>query len=429
MRIALAADIAAGATDDDYYLYYGNPAPATPVPSLSETNVYLWYDDASVDRSASYLRGRIDNWHGSGWDDSLAWNAAGYYEYDNGNNFTSGYMRLVGERDVYVEAEFFHTGCYDQNITTGLLVRGVSQGGGSNLNSSNHYFASTRAEFPGAGCTANGYSHDGDIVARNRQSTEVDGPNPPDVVPNVWRRQGLAAWTIAPTRLAFWDEDSSASWAAPGFPSPANLHVAGTSSATIELGGFAGIMTSQDRGRLRNVLIRRYVEPEPLVVLVTQRQPVDVVLQKDVETVFDPVNNTTNPKAIPGSYVDYRITATNNGPGFADADSLVITDELPAGVSLFVGDLGAPGSGPVEFSDASGGAPSGLTFDYGGRGDLGDDVEFSQDGSDWNYVPQPDAQGFDSAVRFVRISPGGEFQGAVLPPQPSFELRLRVRVD
>ena len=88
IRFMLAADIPANGSDDNYYLYYNNAAPAAVLP-LTTTNVYLWYDDASIDRSGQYVRGRIDNWHGSGWDDSLAWNAAGYYTYDNGE--CSGY--------------------------------------------------------------------------------------------------------------------------------------------------------------------------------------------------------------------------------------------------------------------------------------------------------------------------------------------------
>ena len=31
--------------------------------------------------------------------------------------------------------------------------------------------------------------------------------------------------------------------------------------------GFAGVMTAQDIGRFRNLVIRRYVEPEPTVTI------------------------------------------------------------------------------------------------------------------------------------------------------------------
>jgi len=429
IRFALVADIPASTTDDNYYLYYNNSAPAA-LPAMTETSVYLWYDNASIDRSASYIRGRIDSWHGSGWDNSLAWNAAGYYTYDTGNNSTSGYRRDVDERDIYVEAEFFHTGCYPNNITTGLLTRGIIASGTLGSEESDHYYASNRGEFPGgAACDAGGYSHDGDIMRAERGTIAVDGPNPPDVVANVWRRQALASWLINPTNATFWDEDNTASWAALGFPSGANVQVSGTDATDAEGRGFAAVMTAQDIARVRNILIRRYIDPEPGLVLTAETQPPALILQKTLLTVYDPFNLTTNPKAIPGSWVDYTITASNSAAGEVDNDSTEITDPLPANVGLFVGDLGGAGSGPVEFTDGAGAASSGLTYTFGGLADLSDDVDFSIDGVDYTYVPTPDIDGFDTSVRYVRINPNGTFLGTTTPTPTTFDLRIRVRVQ
>jgi len=426
VRFALVSAIAASSVEDNYYVYFDNASPAASVP-LSTTNVYLWYDDASVNRSGSYVRGRVDNWHGVGWDNSLGWNPAGFYTYDNGDNFTSGYRRAIDERDVLAEAEFFHTGCYQLNITTGMLVRGIIQSGSGASESSNHYYASNRGEYPG--CTTNGYTHDGDIVSGNRTTTAINGPNPPDIASNTWRRQGLAANGINPTSATFWDEDITAAWSALGFPAPANVQVAGTHANDNEGRGFAAIMTAQDRGRFRNVVFRRYVQPEPALALTAETQPPDILLQKNVATVFDPVNATVNPKAIPGSWVDYTITTSNRGIGSVDSDSIVITDPLPASAAMFVGDLAVPGSGPVEFTDGAGAMTSGLGFNYGGLSDLTDDVEFSTDGVNFNYIPIPDADGFDAAVRFVRITPSGAFNGASVATPALFDLRIRVRVQ
>lgn len=427
IRFALVADIAASGNDDNYYIYYDNPAPAA-LPAMTPTNVYLWFDDASVDRSASYIRGRVDNWHGNGWDNSLAWNPGGFYTYDTGDNFTSGYRRAIDERDVFAEAEFFHSGCYQLNITTGLLVRGIIQSGTLGSESSNHYYASNRGEYP-SGCTAGGYNHDGDIVTGNRQTTAINGPNPPDVVPNVWRRQALATWLVNPTNATFWDEDLSANWAALGFPDASNVQVTGSDANDDEGRGFAAVMTAQDIARVRNVLFRRYVEPEPALALTPETQPPSLVLQKTVLTVFDPVNLTTNPKAIPGSWVDYTITTSNSGRGEVDDDTLVVTDPLPANAALFVGDLVGPGSGPVEFIDGPGASSSGLTYTWGGLADPGDDVEFSTDGVTWTYVPVPDADGFDAAVRYIRVNPAGIFLGTTTATPTTFDLRFRLRVQ
>lgn len=428
VRFSLVANIGASSNDDNYYLYYDN-ASAGAAPGVNTTNVYLWFDDAQIDRSASYVRGRIDNWHGNGWDNSLAWNAGGYYTYDNGDNFTSGYRRAVDERDVYMEAEYWHQGCYQLNITTGILLRGIIQSGTLGSEQSNHYYASNRGEYPGgAACTTGGYGHDGDIVTGNRQTTAVNGANPPDVVANAWRRQGLAAWLVNPTNLTFWDEDTTAAWAALGYPDAGNVQVSGSDANDDEGRGFAAIMTAQDDARVRNVLIRRYIEPEPLLLLTPEAQPPALVLQKNLLTVFDPINNTTNPKAIPGSWVDYTITASNTGTGDVDDGTTVITDPLPADVALFVGDLGSPGSGPVEFTDGVGAASSGLSYSFGGLADLTDDVEFSLNGVDYTYVPIPDVDGFDAAVRYIRINPTGIFLGTTGTPT-TFDLRIRVRVQ
>ena len=432
IRFMLTADIAASGLDDNYYLYHGNPSAGAP-PAMNETNVYLWYDDTSIDRSGSYIRGRIDPWHGTGWDDSLRYQG-GVYRYDNGDNFTSGYRRDVDERDVYIEAEFRHDRCYPLNITTGLMVRGTIAGGSGGSESSDNYYASNRGEFPNVGqgrnCTADGYVHDGSIVKNERTNIGVTGTNPPDVVRNRWRRQGLAAWSAAPTNLAFWDEDDTDNWSALGYPSAANLQVAGADGSNDNTNrGFAAVMTAQDRARLRSILIRRYVGSEPVLSLTAELLSPVLALTKSALTVFDPVNNSVDAKAIPGAWVEYTLTAINSGAGSSDPDSVIVTEPLPTGVSLFVGDLGAGGSGPVDFTDGAGGSASGLTYVYGGLADPADSLEFSVDGLNFNYVPNPDGDGFDPAVRYVRVNPVGSFAAAANGATREFQLRFRVRVQ
>jgi len=432
IRFMLSADIAAAGIDDNYYLYHGNPAPG-PLPAMNETNVYLWYDDASIDRSSAYVRGRIDPWHGTGWDDSLTYQG-NVYRYDNGDNFSSGYRREVDERDVYIEAEFRHERCYALNITTGLMVRGAITSGSGGSETSDNYYASNRGELPNQGsqsrgCTQAGYEHDGSIVKNDRTNIVVAGTNPPDAARNRWRRQGLAAWSVGPTNLAFWDSDDAANWPALGYPAAANLQAQGSDAVNENSNrGFAAVMTAQDRARLRNILIRRYVGDEPVLTLTAQILSPILALTKSSLTVFDPINATTNAKAIPGAWVEYTLVAVNAGAGSSDPDSLVVTEPLPANVALFVGDLGG-GTGPVEFVDGSGTAASGLSFVFGGLGDPNDSLEFSTDGVSYAYTPLPDADGFDTAVRFVRVRPFGSFQAADNGLEREFRLRFRVRVQ
>jgi hypothetical protein len=260
LRFALAADIAPATTDDSYYLYLGNPDPAEPVP-LKPGNVYLWFDDGRVDRSASYDRGRFDSWGSTNnWVDTLTF-ADGAYGYVRADDQVSSYRRRVGERDVYVEAEMVHTACFPGNMATGLLVRGIIASGEPGIEESDHYYASMRGEQSACG---GGYGFDGDIVAVARDQTVIDGSDPPAVLPGTWRAQGLAAFGAGPTHLRFWDLDTP--WDAPGWPPASALIATGDHpDGDHQEPGFAGLWMAQDSGAFRGVLIRRYVEPEPAV--------------------------------------------------------------------------------------------------------------------------------------------------------------------
>jgi uncharacterized repeat protein (TIGR01451 family) len=54
----------------------------------------------------------------------------------------------------------------------------------------------------------------------------------------------------------------------------------------------------------------------------------DIALVKSVAILSDPVNGTTNPKAIPGAVVEYTLTITNSG--LIAATDVVLSDAVPA---------------------------------------------------------------------------------------------------
>ena len=143
-------------------------------------------------------------------------------------------------------------------------------------------------------------------------------------------------------------------------------------------------------------------------------------VQKASEVLSDPFNATTQPKRIPGSIVRYAVSVANSGTGFVDGASLVLTDPVPAGTSLFVSTAGGP---PVEFID---GAPaSGLGFSYPAN------VTFSNQpggGAPYTYVPVPDANGVDANVTGLRVAPTGAMSASGPGGSPSFTIRFRVRV-
>ena len=150
----------------------------------------------------------------------------------------------------------------------------------------------------------------------------------------------------------------------------------------------------------------------------------DILLVKSVVAHSDPVNNTTNPKAIPGAFMMYAITAGNHGDSGTDADSVVVTDPIPPNTAFYIGDLGLP-AGPVAFIDN---APlSGLTFNPAS------DLAFSTDGG--GSFPlnttdlTDDGYGCDSRITHIRINPKGSFNGTGGATAPEFTLLFRVRVQ
>jgi uncharacterized repeat protein (TIGR01451 family) len=155
------------------------------------------------------------------------------------------------------------------------------------------------------------------------------------------------------------------------------------------------------------------------------------LVMKSVTTVSDPVNGTTNPKAIPGATLAYLVTVTNLGGAPVDSDTIVMTDPVPTDSAVFVGDLGAPGSGPVAFAD--GVEASGLSYTFVSLASAADDLEFSNDGgATFTYVPVPDASGFDASVTHLQVNPKGVFAATTAltdPNSPSFNLTFRIRVD
>ena len=152
---------------------------------------------------------------------------------------------------------------------------------------------------------------------------------------------------------------------------------------------------------------------------VVARPVPELRVQKTVQVVSDPENGGVAPRRIPGSLQVYTVSVWNDGPGPVDASSLVVTDAIPGDVVLYVGPSGGDA---VEFIE--GANPSGLTLGAA-------DVTFSTQpggGPPFGYLPVPDAEGFDPAVRGLRIAPQGSMNGSSSGTPPSFSLRFTVRV-
>lgn len=261
LRFALPAELAAEATWRDAYLYYGNEE-AGEEPAVTRDNVYLWWDDAGADHKGDYQRGRMDPWNGAGGNDTLNWSNLGFYTYACPDDSQGSYRRAVDERDVLVEAEWFHTACQNNNMQSGVCLRGIIASGAGATEAADHYYCSSRGQNPMCN-DADQALYDGDIVKGDNELLAFNNPtDPPAIKPNQWRRQALAAFGTNPTELRFWDADTS--WPRLGAPPASSLIASGKDATDYEGRGFAGLMTSQDAGRFRNFVVRRYVEPEPV---------------------------------------------------------------------------------------------------------------------------------------------------------------------
>ena len=135
---------------------------------------------------------------------------------------------------------------------------------------------------------------------------------------------------------------------------------------------------------------------------------------------WDPVNISSNPKMIPGGLVNYTIAVTSPSAYVVTSDSIVIIDELPPSVGLFVNSIGGSPAGPIAFTPGS----SGLTFSFASLSSPTDDVDFSNNGGiSWTYQPVADANGIDSNVTHIRLRPKGSMAAST-----GFQFGLRTKI-
>lgn len=162
-----------------------------------------------------------------------------------------------------------------------------------------------------------------------------------------------------------------------------------------------------------------------------------IALNKSINVITDPINGATNPKAIPGAELQYTINAVNSGRGKSDDGSIILQDEIPVNSELFVGDLTCPnrgpgtGVGPVCFIDGNNPNESGLTYNFVALDDLTDGISFSIDGTDFSYEPVDSGDGYDAAIRYIRINPVGEYnnQPKNSSVEPEFNFSYQVRLN
>jgi hypothetical protein len=152
-------------------------------------------------------------------------------------------------------------------------------------------------------------------------------------------------------------------------------------------------------------------------------------VKKTASTNYDPVNNSTLPKAISNSRVVYTVEVTNSGYGYVDDNTIMITDVLPSAQATFY--FGNP-LDPVRFTDGS--VPSGVSVNFTAVDDPLDDVQFSNDGcSTFVATPTYDSvTGLDTTtpkINCLLINPKGTFNGSDGVNNPGFTVSFTIQLN
>ena len=159
-----------------------------------------------------------------------------------------------------------------------------------------------------------------------------------------------------------------------------------------------------------------------------------LTISKSVTTAYDPINGFTNPKSIPGSYVQYSLTVTNPSNLAINADTVFLSDAIPANTTLVVqpvySQLNYPGArGPFQYldgrrADGTTGPTSGLTFTYVSPSSTTDSPSFSNNqGGTFTYVPNVSNPSDPSATN-VRFQMFG-----TMAPNSSFTVNFLVQIQ
>lgn len=93
----------------------------------------------------------------------------------------------------------------------------------------------------------------------------------------------------------------------------------------------------------------------------------DITVTKTSNVLWDPVNGSSNPKAIPGAIVEYCI-AVANAPGGAAATGVAISDTIPANLAYYSSLATGPATVPAVIGVVTEGTVTGSTCNADGSG-------------------------------------------------------------
>ena len=242
--------VLAGEYDDNYFVYYGNPS-AVDAPS-NRSKVYLWYDDFSTDTLANYDLGKWINSHGSSamytppvYDAVNEW-----VYYDTGDNYASDlYPKNLVVDDALISVDFWIDQSYPVDATLALVSRLQNPGSSS----THYYYHFSHGSYTSPGGAYNSWTNG----ARNTMMYTPSG----NVYWDFDNIHNLTYSTYDESHYLWYDTPTSST------PLASGSHSGYTGS------GRWGYSPAQARGWVDNMLIRRYVDPEPVVLVYSVQTP------------------------------------------------------------------------------------------------------------------------------------------------------------
>lgn len=140
----------------------------------------------------------------------------------------------------------------------------------------------------------------------------------------------------------------------------------------------------------------------------------EINLKKMVQTLYDPANGTSNPKAIPGAILEYTLKAENFGFKHADNNSTLLSDNIPSNMKTCVANIGQCKKPYLVTATNSSGMNLGT-------------VSYTIGGVD-TTTPPADADGFNSSVTAIKIAMTGVFPD-LCSGSHSFEVKFRAGIE
>ena len=232
--------------DDSYYIYYGNPSANSP--SADRTKIYLLWDDFSSNTLGSYMLGDWLCYHGDCKNFKNFTYSYGRVFFNTTDNHDSGLRLGMEARDVYSKAAYSITNSYPTDSTVGIGLR---------WSKTNKYYTAH----------VSGGNYPSPAIAKKERTKYIKESDS-----SIYHPKDGAQFTIA---FAAFGENL-------------RLWYNGVESLSgqddeFEEAGDIVFEAAQSEGYLNNILLRKYVEPEPLAQVGNE------------ETYYEKSGNFTSP--------------------------------------------------------------------------------------------------------------------------------------